>query len=200
MKQTIWFIITFLSFGLFTCSAPPDPNAPPGFCSLNCAGAVIAGNETNIRLIGASDGEEITVNCQATEAGSSYFSKIPIRFSFEKNASPLPAETIPGDKQGLPESASNTNPNRQTVVPLGGVSFEVAVIGGSMSTDAAEANPSDPNDYYRGILTPQDEWCTDTCGVGTLEIKPKCEQDQNDILLLVRSGNVGKILKVIVEP
>lgn len=40
--------------------------------------------------------------------------------------------------------------------------------------DLAPVNDPNPEDVYQGILTPKANWCSDTCGVVTLELLPLC--------------------------
>lgn len=40
--------------------------------------------------------------------------------------------------------------------------------------DLAPVADPNPEDIYQGILTPKSDWCTDTCGVVTLQLLPLC--------------------------
>lgn len=40
--------------------------------------------------------------------------------------------------------------------------------------DLAPVPDPNPEDVYQGILTPKANWCTDTCGIVTLELLPLC--------------------------
>ncbi len=174
-----YIALLLFSFFLLQCSAAVDS---PGVCKLDCASAIPAATGTTIRFMGFSDNEKLSVGCEKT-AGSNYYAAIPIHFSIEKPANKLPAESIPGDKDNLP--TTDVMSTRDTTTALAGVSFDISVLAGAM---ANKKNPSNPADQYKGIITSQDKWCTDSCGVGFVEIVPHCEADVNDIWLLVRSG------------
>lgn len=56
---------------------------------------------------------------------------------------------------------------RLTPVPF--ISVAPAVYG-----DLAPVNNPNPEAIYQGILTPKSEWCSDACGVVTLQVLPLC--------------------------
>jgi hypothetical protein len=172
-------IVLVLACLLVRCSAEVDA---PGVCKLDCSSAVPATPGTTIQFIGFASNEKLSLGCEKT-AGNNYYAAVPIHFMIQKPATKLPAETIPGDAEHLPPAdVGNT---RDTTTALAGISFDISVLAGSM---ANKKNPSNPADQYKGILTSQDKWCTDSCGVGFVEIVPRCELDVNDVWLLVRSG------------
>lgn len=54
----------------------------------------------------------------------------------------------------------------------------------------ADIDDPNPELIYRGILTPKSNWCSDTCGVVTVEILPYCPKTgtSNKIVVSVHSG------------
>ena len=47
-----------------------------------------------------------------------------------------------------------------------------------------------------GILTSKDEWCTDACGVASIDVVPLCMEDDNEVSILMQSGLVSKMVKI----
>ena len=52
---------------------------------------------------------------------------------------------------------------------------------------------------YKGIRTAQEEWCTDSCGVGMVELRPWCTTKTQEVKVLLRSGSVAKEVTVTVK-
>ena len=166
-------IVIFLSH----CSADTDS---PGNCQLSCSDAKIAPVEAKIRLLSS----KLATACEGVASGSDYPQSIPVQFIIEKSVAPV-------------SDSTDTNTTISTV-PLAGVSFEPLITGGLMAT-----NPNDPNGpaKYKGIFTDQSEWCTDSCGVGLVEIVPLCfPPNSNDVGLEIHSGPVGTSTTINVGP
>ena len=145
--------------------------------------------------MGFADNEKLTIDCQKT-AGSDYYAEVPIYFVVEKPSTPLPAEEIPGDSKNISETDKVST--REKTIPLGGVSFNASILSGTMSD---KRNPDDDSDEYKGIITPQDEWCTDSCGKGRIKMIPHCEEDANEVSLLITSGAAAsKAFAITVQP
>lgn len=180
------FLITLLALMLGECSANIDSDTP-GNCSLSCADAKLAPSNARVRFLGPTDGYKSA--CHGIASGSDYPTTIPIQFVIEGPAAPsLPASKI---------EATSTDVATSTGMPLAGVSFEPLIVGGLMA-----ANPDDPNapPKYRGVFTSQEQWCTDSCGVGMIEIVPLCFTDNSNIVTLeVHSGNAAGNTTVTIE-
>ncbi len=157
----------------------------PGICKLDCSGAMPAAAGSTIHFLGFGAAEKLTLACQK-KPGTNYYARVPIQFMIEKPATPLPAEQIPGDAEHLP--TSDVGDTRDTTTALAGISFDISVLGGSMATIP---NSSSADDRYKGIVTDKKTWCTNSCGIGFVEIIPFCEADVNDISLLVQSGSAA---------
>jgi hypothetical protein len=178
-KSKLLYRSLFLSvFSLFicVCAATPDPSSP-GSCKLTCANSKLPANNARIRLLG---GNAITLACQGIAAGQNYPESVPIYFIIEQTSAVLPTTPIPGEKAPDPLVAD-------VGTPVAGVSFEPAVLAGI----GGPANPDDTASKYKGIITSQDEWCTDACGVGVFEFVPLCTGAVNTITLQVHSGGAS---------
>ena len=66
----------------------------------------------------------------------------------------------------------------QAEVPKAGIGFEPFVYGQVAVEKSVQGyNPTDKSVTpfkYAGVVTPSNEWCTDTCGVATVEVWPLC--------------------------
>lgn len=190
-----------LGFMLNVCGADPDIDEAPGVCPLSCFNAKIGSKEMQIRFLS----EEISISCQGIADGQPYIGTVPISFAVESPERKLPASSVVSGPGGATEE--EPKPFEADTVkgtPAPKVSFEAVVIGGYLgSSDLADTsfdNPDDERYKYRGILTSMDEWCTDSCGVGRVEIVPQCKSQVNTITLLVSSGPVSKEIKITVNP
>jgi hypothetical protein len=75
--------------------------------------------------------------------------------------------------------------------------FEPVIVSGLMSDIN---NPDDPSPKYKGILTAQSEWLTDSCGVGEIQIVPGCIPGEiNEVNLLIHSGVAAKMITIKVD-
>ena len=170
--------IMFLIISLLRCGAYPDLAEAPGTCFLNCQTAIIGSTEMRIRLL--NDGTSLT--CEGI-GDAPYNSIVPVRFVVERKK--------------LPEEMSNPE-NLEEYVPVPGISFESLILGGQMSP---QKNPSDSRDKYDGILTPMDDWCSDSCGVGSIDIVPMCTPiGINTVTILVHSGSLSATATISVVP
>lgn len=190
IRQPIFKLVILCLSGvvLGVCSAIPDASSP-GNCKLQCSGAKIPANNARIRFFNSA----VTVACHnsAASAPVAYPVSIPIQFIVEKENPPtLPSTAITGD--GTAPTPLVTDVGQ----PLVGVAFEPTILSGFMGPD----NPDDTSTKYKGILTPQDEWCTDSCGIGYLEVVPLCYSDGNTITLGVHSGGSSSSMTITVTP
>ena len=137
--------------------------------------------------------DTLNVNCYKNPDGKYVYPGIlPIRFVLESPTRTLPAATLPGAKDGsgeLPPTAINPD---SLGTPVSAVGFEPIILRGSMDTSSQDPN-IDPR--YAGIQTPEDEWCTDSCGVGSINLTPQC-LDNNTISVLIRTGSVAKVMTI----
>lgn len=177
-----WFLIKrclglcLFSFLMSVCSAPRDASAP-GACSLSCGNAKIGSNDMRIRFLTAP----IEAACLGVTPGDPYPQPIPIHFIVEKDEPTLPSGS---STTGSNNSTTSSDSIATSVSPVSGVSFEPTVVGGLTGPE----NPDDPSGRYNGIITSQDEWCTDSCGLGLIEVVPLCFTDENLVTLQVHSG------------
>lgn len=145
--------LVYIFFILSSCSAESED---PGLCNISCSGSIIGPVEAEIELMGQSSG----VTCQASEAGTALSS--PLTFFFRV----VEKVDFEGVEQLLPKPSVSIDP----------------IVNGLMSSEAIH-NPNvvldqASNAYsparYQGIITPQSNWCSDSCGVVTMEVYPIC--------------------------
>ena len=146
------FLLTF-AFLIFVSSCSEEPE-DPGLCSLNCSKAIIGPVEANIDIMAQSAG----VTCAAAAANTSLTD--PLTFYFRV------ADVFEND-------------GGERILPIPNVSIE-PVVNGIMS-ELPEHNPNvviEGNTFtparYKGIITPQSNWCSDACGVATMEVFAVC--------------------------
>lgn len=161
------YSIAILSLILTTCSEKPSD---AGLCSLSCGSAVIGAVDANLELMGQATG----VTCDASQAGLPLSN--PLTFYFRVS------ETI------------NVN-GVESILPKPTVSIE-PIVNGSMSGEVAD-NPNvtiDGTVYtparYKGIITPKENWCSDACGVVTMEVVAVCPPagEASEVNVQVHSG------------
>lgn len=176
---------------LSVCSASPDADAP-GNCKLSCDGAKIAGNNVRIRILSSSE-NAIASGCHGLTGGADYPTAIPVHFVVEQTNPSLPAGQNPPAGGETTPTPLVTNVG----VPVSGVSFEPTIAGGLMSSTQTPDAPA----KHMGIITSQDEWCTDSCGVGLVEVIPKCFGDNpNVVTLQIHSGQAAGVATITVSP
>ncbi len=172
-----------------SCSGSPDLQESGGACSLQCSGAIIAGDEVHVRFMTA---ENLSLSCAGLKKGDPYPGAVPVRFIVERPKKKLPASQMPGE---TPSSDFETH--EKYGIPVSGVSFEASILGGIMVTST---NPGDNRYRYAGIQTPVEEWCTDSCGVGSIEIQPTCLEETNTVTVGIRSGSAFSSTKLTLTP
>ncbi len=188
------------------CSGEMDPDSP-GLCALQCENSKIAGNETVFRVADLDVGDSAdgdvnptqgtafsqTVSCAGVDFGEDgveeYVGPITVAFVAEKFRRLVYRNPF----ENNPQETTHPGEFRQ---PVRGLAFEPIVVSGLMSgarTDDENADKEAGNVVnpfkYAGIVTPKSEWCTDSCGVATVELWPLCVSGlTNNINFLVHSG------------
>ncbi len=190
------------------CGADPDYNESPGACPIDCSTAKIAGSGMKITPFQ----KKIEISCHAL-IEQNYVGSVPIKFKVEKNSRILPAETIPGAQAGGAEEpmkpiadASDAaaaagggggGAAQSRTISVGGISFEPMVVAGH---PPVLPNPDDKRFKYNGIITTSDMWCTDACGVGSIDFVPMCKTAPNKTVLSLHSGQMATTVEVMVNP
>ena len=178
--------ILLISLLVATCAADQDS---PGFCSLSCDAPKMPSVDSEIVFLGFEDTNEITLHCQGN-LDQPYPAEIALRFRVQQKKSKIKS-ILPSDGQ-----TTETATDSEAIIPISGISFEPTVISGSTTSN----NPDDSSAKYRGILTPQSEWCTDSCGVGAVDVLPECRTNLHDITVNVKAGPIAKSFVIKVDP
>ena len=159
---------------LLSCDATSTIPADAGLCSLNCGDAIIGPVEAQIKIM---NGESGAINCSAAAANT------PLSDPFTYYW--LLSEELPG----------RDDPQASRTAPIPSVSVE-PVISGAMSELPAH-NPNVEIDgttftpaRYKGIITPKSNWCSDACGVITIEVFSVCppQGEENTVTAQVHTG------------
>jgi hypothetical protein len=172
--------IFFICFVFLSCGADYDSNYAPGVCNLDCSSSKISDYQsTEIKMLGA---QNITVNCSVNDGKTPYPGVVSLRFSLESER-----------KTELLGQPLKTTPQPN-------ISFEAVIVSGVMDsrTFPQEVNVKDKA-QYKGIKTSQEEWCTDSCGVGYIELVPLCTTSTQEVNVLIHSGAVAKEVSITVK-
>jgi hypothetical protein len=159
-----------------------SPSGDPGQCALKCSKAKI-GDSLNMMVTPINIPEKFTCI-----DGPGLFER-PVVLSFRVT------NKVPGAAYGKKDG--------ETVdVAVGGLSFLAETSGGvfAVSKSSTENGTFDSDaktvftpSQYAGIATPKSEWCTDECGVLTIQVWPQCPPPGYDLngTLSVRSGGLA---------
>jgi hypothetical protein len=163
-----WLLMLFCWVNFSSgCGHKPDD---PGLCPLNCSKALIGPIEGQIEVVHATQ----DLICPAASALAPVTD--PLMFQFRISES---FATDFGDKQ----------------VPLPSVSVEPIVNG--LRSDQPEHNPNVEINgdvftpaRYKGVVTPSENWCSDACGIVSMEIVPLCPPvgESSGLTIQVHSG------------
>lgn len=144
---------------MIACGASPEGD--PGQCPLKCSGSKI-GDALNMKVTPINVPEAYT----CVGAGGVPFER-PVVLTF-RVTNTVPAAPYDG--------SLNTTKD----LPVGGLSFLAQTSGGVFyAAGTSTENGSLVDDKwqppeYTGIATPKKEWCTDACGILTVQVWPVC--------------------------
>ncbi len=179
----LFFGITFLASG---CGV--SPAGAPGQCALKCSSAKI-GDSIGMKVTPLNVLEKFVCS------GQGDFER-PVVLSFKVTNS------VSGSSYG--KKAED-----KVDVAVGGVSFLAETSGsvfsvGKSSTENgtfSDGNKTFSPSQYAGIATPKSEWCTDDCGVLTIQVWPQCPPAGMDLngTLVVRSGSLAPANAVVIS-
>lgn len=148
------------SFILGACQFTPEE---PGLCKLNCGSAIIGGNDSTMTI--ALKTAAPATACRVDQVG--------------QTIGPFTAQFVIGEKfdDGTPNGGLRPVPN---------ISIEPLLNGLRPTLN----NENDADDRYKGILTPKSNWCSDSCGVISLQVASICPpvNGNNDLSIQVHSG------------
>lgn len=196
-----------MAWGLGGCSTEPEPD---GECALSCNGAKFAGSEFTIKhIFPPGDSEFTCIQEPLGTRSNELIATAPVRVRFRVEKHVVTSPSVPDlSKKNKEEEDKGTFSLMaiDKVIPVSGVSFTPQVIGsvaGSMTntenatitqTQVTSGNVQgtiynvDPV-QFAGVVTPQSEWCSDACGIATIEIWPLCF-DNSNITVSLSSGSV----------
>jgi hypothetical protein len=152
------------------CSVEPED---PGLCKLNCTNAIIGSNDVPLSM--TLQTSTSTVTCAAGAAGQvindPFFAQFLVAEAFDTGGDtpgqrPVPFISVEPIVNGLRSDLPEHNPNVE--------------INGNVFTPAR----------YKGIITPKDNWCSDTCGVVTVEVAAVCPPagSSSEVTIQMHSG------------
>ncbi len=148
-------ILTLVAIISASCQYEPEQ---PGLCKLSCSKAAITGNDAAIQIQRKSS--DLALTCSAAAEGQDI-------------EEPFVAQFLIG------EVFTGVTDDTEEIRPIPSVSFEPIVNGLRSDDPTRSPNTTIVNNQitparYKGIVTPKDNWCTDTCGVATIEVFARC--------------------------
>ena len=151
-----------LCFLIGDCSADTDDR---NFCSLSCGGAVVGSSNFKIDPSVA----EWNIACQRDVVGIQEITPFTVQFKVYKEV---------------------TQGNETRKIPVPNVAI-TPLVNGVLGTTQTHADLQGDT-RFTGIKTSPEEWCTDSCGVFTMEVVPACVQEaENQITVVASSGFVS---------
>ncbi len=178
-------LVVFFAMVLLEACLAGKP-ATPGLCTVNCRNAVFSSPYARIAPLDGA--EDYTLACKAA------FSKDVTSISMARAITIRFKITEPPPKGATHQDWDEPRP---------GITFE-PVVNGILDPDRSSAenvslvetekdDGTKTTEYfpsrYIGIVTPKSQWCTDSCGVGNIEVWPMCVQGiENQITFSAHSG------------
>ena len=155
----------------YGCAAKPE-NGNPGVCALSCNNAVLGSSDPQFSVKSLS--ADIRFECPKGLTAPIDLDAVLLQFLFS-------------------EKVKINDIERERPVPY--LSFEPIILGIlSDFKNPENINPAtnEVPQRYVGIRTPKSEWCTDSCGVASVEIEPKCLTAglTNEITIKLHSGSL----------
>ena len=137
----------------FSCSRSPEPDTP-GQCPIDCGSAVIGNSSFSASVLINPP----AITCAGVAAGSTrVLDPVLLMFRVVGDA---------GGEKGVPRRAISIQP-----VVLGQMDAAASEKAGNIVK--LPDGTYEPTRYI-GIATPKEEWCTDSCGVFSVEVTPVC--------------------------
>lgn len=147
----VWQLFTLLAALLQgACSYKPED---PGQCKLVCSGAVIAGNDE------AGDGLQVM---KILSKGVTPAVECPTAMAS------MPVGTY-RSIWVVGEALLNQEGKEVGFRPTPSISVEPLIVGARAVVENGEKDPA-----YQGVVTPRSNWCSDACGVVSLDTVPLC--------------------------
>ncbi len=147
---------------LWVCSAPEDENT--GYCRLSCTETSLAASDYKFAKKISPGGFSCALD--EVDAGVVGIAKWLV--------------TAPIDRIGGAGGSAE--------VERSGIAFNVDFGGDPRFIDTTPAGNTDEPGHL-GVITPQSEWCSDSCGLATVEVSGTCSADKDiDYSLILNSG------------
>lgn len=173
---------------LSACGASSQEDS--GLCKLSCGKAKI-GDSIGMKvnpLFNAST----AYSCSTAAASTPFPRPLVLRFSV--------TNAVDGALYGKPAGST-------VDVPAQGLAFNIITsgsvfyaAGSSKANGELSTNGFEPPEYT-GVATPMDEWCTDSCGVLTVQVWPQCPGVGETVegSVVVSSGSLSGTVPVSVN-
>ena len=164
MKISVWGVFLLM----YACGVKPEN---PGQCNLSCANSVIGGADASYEIKLASKAPSFECATGLTQA-TEFLGPVNVKFvvwdkykksSGEETLMPVPSISFnPLINGALVASRSN------------GENVTKYAAGDALPDGTTHDTPMYYPYQYVGIVTPKSNWCSDSCGVISIEVWPYC--------------------------
>jgi len=163
-----WTVLGVLTMALWACSAPEDENT--GYCRLSCSETALAAS--NYKIASRIAPEDFA--CTAAEVDKAV--PISVKWLITSPIDRIGGGVLPGG------GFANENVERSAI------GFNVSFGGSPKFIDTTPAGNTDEPGHL-GVITPQSEWCSDSCGLATVAVTGTCSADKAiDYSVMLNSG------------
>ena len=175
----LYVLLTY--YGFVGCAVQGEKETP-GQCKISCSGAKAGAYEFVLTPMQGDINFDCGKYYAEGETWRTLGTDVVLKFSLTNEVSDVALD-------------SGKFVETKKKVPVGNIKFTPQILGvmdadftdpeNGKKVDSFQTDPSG----YAGIRTPKSEWCTDSCGVATLKIRPVCVRGGvNEVTVDLKTG------------
>lgn len=205
MRKGFFAGLSLVLAGTMACAVDSDSQMR-GSCKLSCSAPKVAAGEYEIVPLAAEDNTEVELFCSAAFKTENkkilpYNKPLQVKYYIYELVPAFGKQSVDPreDPPGQAANNANTVPPLVERVPKSGIGFEPLLFG-AMATENTNSSllnqgrDTVSSGKFDGVVTPPEEWCSDTCGIMTYEFWPVCiEGADNQVVASLAAG--GALLK-----
>lgn len=185
MQSRLCTSISFVLAATAACAVDTDSQTR-GSCKLSCSAPKVGAGEYEIVPLAPEGSNEVGLFCSAAFQAENknilpYNKPLQVKYSIYELVPAFGRNSLDPREDPPSNSAESAKAQAPLVerIPKGGIGFEPLLFGlmATENTNPALLNQdgnSVSSGKFDGVVTPQSEWCSDTCGVMTYEFWPVC--------------------------